>query len=566
MSRNDDMQRILVAAAGKALAMHGVVSLEIGERTKGGVAIVGDTVIVVRVERKVEADRLSAVEDLGRLFGTNNVDVVQASPMQALFANPEKYGVSPATLAVLEESVGFPFVPSVVGVRPTEFAFEANDRATVAKEFSYEPPPSVKLEPLKGNVKLTFHASPDVGWSKLRDFLRATKDELVVGMYELTAPHIGDLLARELGGRLSRFDLVMDKKLKIGPPGIKRDDRSEADHVCLFEQAHGSTFDHAYAWTSSRGATFATDYHVKLAVRDRRTFWLSSGSWQSSNQPNLFPLGSDASHPDLPDCNREWHVIGEHDLLPGVWAKFLEWDFEVAKNAPRRLAVALTDMPSPIVFMADKMEGFPYQRYWEPLDVEIDADKVLVCPLLTPDNFIDNVIQLVEEANDELIVQNQSLNFRRKEADQDLRFTRLTKILAEKSRKLKKFRMLIRDPGDWGGNGSDLIAIWESKDFDTSKILLQPRCHTKGMIVDGRKVLLGSHNLTNAGTTTNRDASLIVESEQVATYYRDLFEHDWSICRQLASVPRPRAILARPDERPPPGMRAYRLWDLLDLD
>jgi len=34
----------------------------------------------------------------------------------------------------------------------------------------------------------------------------------------------------------------------------------------------------------------ASSYHIKVAVRDDEAAWLSSGNWQSSNQPPADPL------------------------------------------------------------------------------------------------------------------------------------------------------------------------------------------------------------------------------------------------------------------------------------
>ena len=59
------------------------------------------------------------------------------------------------------------------------------------------------------------------------------------------------------------------------------------------------------------------------------------------------------------------------------------------------------------------------------------------------------------------------------------------------------------------------------------KVKLQNRCHTKGIIVDGARILLGSHNWTNQGTLVNRDASLIFEDEEIAQYYENIFWFDW---------------------------------------
>jgi phosphatidylserine/phosphatidylglycerophosphate/cardiolipin synthase-like enzyme len=110
--------------------------------------------------------------------------------------------------------------------------------------------------------------------------------------------------------------------------------------------------------------------------------------------------------------------------------------------------------------------------------------------------------------------------------------------------------------------------VYRSKGFNIDKIRFQPRCHNKGIIADGQKVLIGSHNFTNAGMTANRDASLLVEHDGVAAYYRKFFEHDWRVAGKLAeeAAARPRMLLAMPGELPPPGMSVYSLWELLDAD
>ena len=46
----------------------------------------------------------------------------------------------------------------------------------------------------------------------------------------------------------------------------------------------------------------------------------------------------------------------------------------------------------------------------------------------------------------------------------------------------------------------------------------QPACHNKTIIVDGKVVMFGSHNWSNEGVMTNRDASLIFYDEEIAAY------------------------------------------------
>jgi len=53
-------------------------------------------------------------------------------------------------------------------------------------------------------------------------------------------------------------------------------------------------------------------------------------------------------------------------------------------------------------------------------------------------------------------------------------------------------------------------------------------CHTKGILVDSRSTLVGSHNWTNEGTTYNRDASLLFDDPEVTAYFEQVFSHDWT--------------------------------------
>jgi phosphatidylserine/phosphatidylglycerophosphate/cardiolipin synthase-like enzyme len=62
-------------------------------------------------------------------------------------------------------------------------------------------------------------------------------------------------------------------------------------------------------------------------------------------------------------------------------------------------------------------------------------------------------------------------------------------------------------------------AAWyfKSKGVDIDKWLLAiENHHTKGMIVDGMRVLIGSHNWSKPGISMNRDASLILDDADIA--------------------------------------------------
>ncbi len=89
--------------------------------------------------------------------------------------------------------------------------------------------------------------------------------------------------------------------------------------------------------------------------------------------------------------------------------------------------------------------------------------------------------------------------------------------------------------------------------------------HTKGIIVDGKKVLVGSHNWSALGVTLNRDASLIFDDAEIAGYFAHVFEEDWARSSEIqaesafAGAPR---LASGPT--PPPGYARMPLSSYLE--
>ena len=51
--------------------------------------------------------------------------------------------------------------------------------------------------------------------------------------------------------------------------------------------------------------------------------------------------------------------------------------------------------------------------------------------------------------------------------------------------------------------------------------------HTKIFIIDNERVLIGSHNLSNEGVVSNRDASLIIHHPDAVTFCAGVYDYDW---------------------------------------
>ena len=53
--------------------------------------------------------------------------------------------------------------------------------------------------------------------------------------------------------------------------------------------------------------------------------------------------------------------------------------------------------------------------------------------------------------------------------------------------------------------------------------------HNKGLVVDGKKVLITSLNW-NAHSIYNREAGVIIDNSAIASFYDRVFLYDWNAC------------------------------------
>src|SRR5262249_21725363 len=146
---------------------------------------------------------------------------------------------------------------------------------------------------------------------------------------------------------------------------------------------------------------FATAYHIKVAVwSDAKDpgatrFWLSSGNWQSSNQPNKNRKLSEIAGikwEEVADYNREWHAVVESKALASTFRAHLEQDYvDNAAEAAREAVVALNvDILVPEAMLELPKQVRDYKPF-EPLQI---SGKIRVLPLLTPDNYPEEIVKL----------------------------------------------------------------------------------------------------------------------------------------------------------------------------
>lgn len=397
----------------------------------------------------------------------------------------------------------------------------------------YEPPPDAELTEVKAAMTLTCHTSPDAGWPTLHEFLDGVKKRLTIGIYDFTAPHVADGLKAAVVNAEATLKLLVDPSIALSHGGgnnnPKKDDRKETDIRDDYIDTFGDKFEFNWAAVKRAGKTtggiFPSAYHIKVAVRDGKSFWLSSGNLQSTNQPNIHPAKlTDAKNrpPKLfSTFNREWHILVDNTALAKTFERFLEWDFEQAgplqDDSGDRGFEAMPMLMVPEIDVDTRAE----RRFFTPKTFKFTADKPCrIQPLLTPDNFAEHILKLVKSARHTLYIQNQYIKVTDKASP---KFLKLVDAIIDRFNKGVDVRVILRDLGET----RPMLEALQDHGFPVECVKLQAGCHNKGILVDSKVMAIGSHNWSSDGTTRNRDATLIIRDADVTAFYEEIFLFDW---------------------------------------
>jgi hypothetical protein len=519
---SDDLKRAVAAAAenrDRLLAKEGVVDVRAGYLFRNG-AITSTPAVVVAIrpmlgkpfDKSAIANELGIPADVGGV----PVDLEIADPYQQLLSTGE---TEAAPLLRRRPQL------LIDEIQATGLEAELLEAVPV---ITYEPPAHGDLSPVTGAMKVTCHVSPDAGWRVLKPFLEDTRNKLHLGMYDFTAPHIYRLARTMLKESDVNWQQVLGPKESLPTEddvdSTKANDIKESSVVRGLKRVASDRFGNAFAHIGS-GKTFASAYHIKVAVRDDRSFWLSSGNWQSSNQPDIDFFDENEDRQLIARYNREWHVVCENPTLAKRFQVFLDHDFETASTAEEAAIIPepLPDLLVPVEELLEEERAAVGLEVFAPEKFTFTSDNPLtVQPILTPDNYLEVVLAFLrKKPRRKLYFQNQSLNPIKSPTAE---FAELMKLLVKYSKDQDlDVRFIFRNIGPIRKKLESLQAAG----FNMSRIRMQSGCHTKGIIVDSETILLGSHNITNQGVQVNRDASLLIRNQGIAQYYEKVFLHDW---------------------------------------
>jgi hypothetical protein len=391
----------------------------------------------------------------------------------------------------------------------------------------------VPLAKVSRPITILACASPDAGFTVLAEFLEAATRSLTVALYDFTS---GDIL-RTLTGVIQRrrlpFKMVLDHP-SLNATANQSDGQTaqsigKADRGATVMWALTETDPDTDKWI------FPTAYHIKVAVRDSSAFWLSSGNWNVSNQPNLAARRS--SRGALDTADRDWHVVMLDEGLARVFEAYIAHDYEVASGVQanrsvqqRQLKIGIEQAAKQLraeqkkqPLEAVKSRGVPFTLGKAKVFTKAPAS---VQPLLTPDRgrktsmYAENVLALIRSARKTLYMQYQYIHPTSGAGDEG--FTALVDAVATAVRRKVDVRVICSQYE----NTPQYIELMHERGL-SSVLRVQDRVHNKGIVVDSKTVLVSSQNWSAQGVLQNRDAGVIIGHPGIAQYFEASFLQDW---------------------------------------
>jgi hypothetical protein len=453
------------------------------------------------------------------------IDVRRASDVEELrFQDPDKY------IAIAQQrgefrGGAFPEIDPVSGdgeaSAEDESDFSALDlmRGAAKKPQIPYTPADVPLAPISGKISILCHASPDAGWPTLNSFLADVRSTMTVGLYDFTSKHILDAVSENLKDKKS-FELVLDHPAK-NPTA----NQTDPETVAALSDALGDEFKQTWALVRMnkdiKQYIYPSAYHIKVAVRDSGSVWVSSGNWNNSNQPEMDPIGNPGAGDQAlaRKSDRDWHVIIDNKDIAGQFEAYIKHDFQVASaEEEAERGVSIPEIIVPDEFRSATVGTFQFHK-----PLQINDEELTITPLLTPDpsSYRPAMLKLIESAKSKLYIQLQYIHPPQDGVDED--FKALIDAVIKKIKGGLDVRIIC---SEWQTTQGWLERLQDSG-VDLSKVKIQNGVHNKGFVIDGKKVALGSQNWSGDGVLRNRDASVILDNPTAAQYYEKIFLHDW---------------------------------------
>nr|WP_320162511.1 phospholipase D-like domain-containing protein [uncultured Methanoregula sp.] len=359
------------------------------------------------------------------------------------------------------------------------------------------------------NVSVTAFVLPDSSDEQFSYAVDRASQEILLNVYEFSSPSMVDSLVAAHARGVNITVLV-----EGGPVGgISLEEKAM---VARLNQSGIVTLQMA----APKGGHVPYRYdHAKYMVLDRKAVFLTSENFKFSGFP---PPGMSG--------NRGWGVYLEDPALANYFSNVYTSDTGPGLVIPfpgtTGPAEKALDTPRTAEFLPQKFDG------------------ATVVPVIAPDTS-DQITSMLESARNSIEIEQAYIT---NETPTTLNPYLATAINA--SRRGVHVRILL--DSYWYNtadkNDNDEMVMLINRIASAEHLPLEARCadlqlneiekiHNKGVIVDGRSVLVSSINWNSNSPNFNREAGVIIDHPGVARYFGEVFEDDWNPSSKIQTKP-----------------------------
>ncbi len=359
------------------------------------------------------------------------------------------------------------------------------------------------------NTTIIPFVSPDTSFSVFSSYFKKAKSEILLNVYEFTSTELANLLLNALHRNVT---------INIIAEGCPIGGISEKQQF-LFNRLHhhgahinyliGNPLNHVF-----KRYRFT---HAKYAIIDQELIIIHSGNFAPTGIPSDTSFG-----------NREWGVLINNDSIAHFYSTvfYADWNPDQADTIP----FSPVNISDDRTYFVSKDPPFGYYKPTYNLTKEF-SDTFTIQPVLSPDNSLSAISNLLLKANQSIYIQQLYLYPNWGEQQNPL-----IPLLIDQAKQGADVRIILNyNPWYDSTNiqNNETKTLLEQHNINVKYIYTNwsifQNVHNKAVIVDNKSVLISSINWNENSFTNNREVGVIITHPDIAHYYAQVFLSDWNL-------------------------------------
>ncbi|MFM8314371.1 MAG: phospholipase D-like domain-containing protein [Deltaproteobacteria bacterium] len=392
-------------------------------------------------------------------------------------------------------------------------------------------------------IKINVADSPETNLALALNAINSAKKNLVVNAYELNSPEIAQALQKKIKSIPVTILLEGQPVGGIGDAGIQIRD-------LLVAAMNRSSLPHKFLVMSSknpngeRSRRFRYN-HAKYIIVDGSSLLVGSENYSVSGHPAEGSKGT-----------RGWETLIHDNGLASSFMQLFKTDssmehgdvYLISEKRARSFIPFLGQWEEDMAQMVSFEQSRYYSQPVEPIDFEVPT----ISQLTSPNTSTQGLLNFIKSAKKALDVELMSFSYRWGNTGN---VSPLFSAIVDAARRGVEVRVLLNDERAFGGGERIEFEELTSKTSPNLLVVEQLQAiskkeglrldagiadlksmgvkyiHNKGAIADGERVLVSSINWNRNSLENNRETAVVIHSQEVSDYYKELFESDWNVSR-----------------------------------